>query len=90
MLPYIRKGFNKVISFAAKERKNVKEEDLEDLGKREYYILSPKEKDYYNELYYLLRNGEIVKGIRALCKVGACLWMKRDGVTYLGIGVLHQ
>ena len=90
MLPYIRKRFNKVISFAAKERKSMKEEDLEDLGKREYYILSPKEKNYYYEHYYLLRNGEIVRGIRTPNRVDACCWMRRDGDTYLGIGVLHQ
>lgn len=68
----------------------MKEEELEDLGKREYYILSPKEKNYYHERHYLLRNGEIVKGIRASSKVDACCWVRRDGDTYLGIGVLHQ
>jgi hypothetical protein len=68
----------------------MKEEDLEDLGKGEYYILSPKEKNYYYERHYLLRNGEIVKGIRAASKVDACCWMRRDEDTYLGIGVFHE
>ncbi len=69
----------------------MKEEDLEDLGKGEYYILSPRDENYYTyERHYLLRNGEIVKGIRAPSKVDACCWMRCDGDTYLGIGVLHE
>lgn len=68
----------------------MKEEDLEDLDTEEFYVLSPKEKNYSNESHYLLRNGEIVKGIHSPSKFATCLWMKRDGDTYLGIGVLHQ
>ena len=67
----------------------MKEEELEDLGKREYYILSPKEKNHYYERHYLLRNGEIVKGVRTPSKVDACCWVRRDGDTYLGVGVFH-
>ena len=68
----------------------MKEEDLENLNKEEYYVLSPKMKQCYFEHFFLLRNGEIVKGIRSLSKVDTCEWVRRDSDTYLGIGVLHK
>ena len=68
----------------------MKEEELEDLGKEEYYILSPKEKNCYCERHYLLRNGEIVKGIKTSYKDTVVAWVNVDMDTYLGIGVLHQ
>jgi hypothetical protein len=67
----------------------MKEEDLENLNKEEYYVLSPKMKQYYFEHFFLLRNGEIVKGIRCSDKEITVRRVKVYGDTYLGVGVFH-
>ena len=66
----------------------MKEEDLEALGKGECYVLSPYE-DKWDKREYLLRTGEIVKGIKASYKDTVVAWVNFDMDTYLGIGVNH-
>lgn len=67
----------------------MKEADLENLGKEEYYIVSPHIKDTYAEGTCLLRNGETVKGLRTKHKDIVVAWVNHDMDTYLGIGVFH-
>lgn len=50
----------------------------------------PHRKDTYEEGTYLLRNGEIVRGLRAKHKDTVVTWVNHDMDTYLGIGVFHE
>lgn len=64
-------------------------DDLPELaGVREWYILFPNSHPSTTSSF-LLRTGEIVKGVRCSDKVTVLRWMKVYGDTYLGIGVFH-
>jgi hypothetical protein len=69
----------------------VKEEDLPELvDDREGYILSPGGLGLHlSTNSYLLRTGEIVKGIGCDDKETTVRWVKVYGDTYLGVGVFH-
>ncbi len=73
----------------------MKEEDLEELntiyGKQEMYILTRKVVAGRSEESFLLRNGELVKGLYYTWdKKTVVRWVQQDGDVYLGIGVLHK
>ena len=71
-------------------RKKMKEEDLPDLlDDKEWYILSPGKHGSISPRSFLLRTGEIVKGIRCDDKETTVRWVKVYGDTYLGVGVFH-
>lgn len=67
----------------------MKEEDLPDLvDDKEWYIVSPGD-HLVSTSSFLLRTGEIVKGVRCSDKETTVRWMKVYGDTYLGVGVFH-
>lgn len=73
----------------------MREEDLEELntiyGKQEMYILTRKVVAGRSEESFLLRNGELVKGLYYTWdKKTVVRWVQQDGDVYLGIGVLHK
>lgn len=55
---------------------------------REWYILRPSKSPAVT-VSFLLRTGEIVKGVRCSDSAMAVRWMKVYGDTYLGVGVFH-
>lgn len=55
---------------------------------REWYILRPSKPPAVTASF-LLRTGEIVRGVRCSDSAAAVRWMKVYGDTYLGIGVFH-
>ncbi len=66
----------------------MKEEDLPDLvGYKEWYVVSPRNPSSNSS--FLLRTGEIVKGVRCSDKETTVRWMKVYGDAYLGVGVFH-
>jgi hypothetical protein len=68
----------------------MKEEDLPDLvDDKEWYIVFPSKQVGVRTNSFLLRTGEIVKGVRCSDKETTVRWMKVYGDTYLGIGVFH-
>jgi hypothetical protein len=67
----------------------VKEEDLPDLvDDKEWYVVFPGN-HLVSSSSFLLRTGEIVKGIRCSDKETTVRWVKVYGDTYLGVGVFH-
>ena len=67
----------------------MKEEDFPELiSGREWYILRPSKSPAVADSF-LLRTGEIVKGVHCSDSATAVGWMKVYGDTYLGIGVFH-
>jgi len=68
----------------------MKEEDLPDLvDDKEWYIVFPSKQVGVRTNSFLLRTGEIVKGVRCSDKETTVRWMKVYGGTYLGVGVFH-
>lgn len=68
----------------------MKEEDLPDLvDDKEWYIVFPSKQVGVRTNSFLLRTGEIVKGVRCSDKETTVRWMKVYGETYLGVGVFH-
>ena len=64
-------------------------DDLPELtNMREWYILRPGTSPAAASPF-LLRTGEIVKGIRCDDKETTVRWVKVYGDTYLGVGVFH-
>ena len=55
---------------------------------REWYILRPSNPPAV-AASFLLRTGEIVRGVRCSDKETVVRWVKVYGDTYLGIGVFH-
>lgn len=67
----------------------MKEEDLPDLvDDKEWYIVSPGD-HLVSTSSFLLRTGEIVKGVRCRYKKTTVRRVKVYGDTYLGVGVFH-
>ena len=67
----------------------MKEEDFPELiSGREWYILRPSKSPAVADSF-LLRTGEIVKGVHCSDSAMAVRWMKVYGDTYLGVGVFH-
>jgi len=68
----------------------MKEEDLPELvDDKEGYIVFPSKQVSVHTNSFLLRTGEIVRGVRCSDKETVVRWMEVYGDTYLGIGVFH-
>lgn len=69
----------------------MKEEDLPDLVEdKEWYVVAPNGQTCsVPNSSFLLRTGEIVKGVRCSDKETTVRWVKVYGDTYLGVGVFH-